>query len=129
MEKKDCREKNVIDRNYASRVLKPVCCREKWFYFATGVGEYTGKIAFSLYDFSEKIKTVDVESINFHFSRQEFERWIRETLGDPEFAMQIKGIKGLKGEALREEIIQTVENRLNELAKAIPISEAHAIVS
>lgn len=119
MEKKVVAAKKVVDKGFASKVLKPVPSGEKAFYFATNVGKYTGKSASSLSDFSVKLKTIDIESVDFHFARQDFEKWIKETLGDAELAKQINGIKGLKGEALRREMIQMIEMRLAELKNAI----------
>ena len=119
MEKKVVATKKVVDKDLASKVLKPVASGEKAFYFATNLGKYTGKSASSLTDFSVKLKTINVESVDFHFSRQDFEKWIKETLGDAELAKQLNGIKGLKGEALRREILQMVEVRLAELKNAV----------
>ncbi len=121
MEKKFVATKKAVDKDLASKILKPVPNREKAFYFATNVGQHTGKFASSLADFSEKLKTINVESVTFHFSRQDFQKWIKETLGDHELANQINGIKVLKGESLRREIIQLVETRITELKNAIAI--------
>jgi len=110
--------KKVVDKELASKILKTFC-REEAFYFFAGVGQFTGIIASSLADFNDKLKTIKVESVDFHFSRQDFEKWIKETLGDAELAKQINGIKGLKGEALRREILQRVETRVKELKSAV----------
>ena len=119
MEKRIATTKKIIDRSLASRILKPVPSGEKAFLFSTNVGQYTGKSASSLSDFAAKLKTINVESVDFHFSRQDFEKWFKETLGDAELAEQINGIKGLNGEALRREILRMVEIRLAELKNAI----------
>jgi hypothetical protein len=119
MEKRVAVAKKVVDKDLAVKVLKPVPSADKSFYFASSVGKYTGKSASSLSDFSLKLKTVSVESVDFHFLRQDFEKWIKETLGDAELAKQINGIRGLKGEALRQQIVQIVDMRLAELKNAI----------
>ncbi len=108
-------KQKTIDKDLATKILNTSFCREDAFYFFTGVGNFTGTLASSLADFHDKLKTINVESVNFHFSRQDFEKWIKETLGDVELANQINGIKGLKGETLRQEIRQMVEMRLAEL--------------
>ena len=77
MEKKVVAAKKVVDKELASNVLKTVLSGEKAFYFSTNVGKYSGKYASSLVDFSAKLRTINIESVDFHFSRQDFEKWIR----------------------------------------------------
>ena len=105
------------------RALKTVTRKEEAFYFFTGVGNFTGKLASSLTDFRDQLKTINIESVNFHYSRQDFEKWIKETLGDAELAKQISGIKGLKGEALRGEILRKVDMRIKELKVQSPLEQ------
>ena len=118
MAKKAATKKKAIDKDLATKILKTSFCREEAFYFFAGVGQFTGIIASSLADFGDKLKTINVESVNFHFSRQDFSKWIKETLGDVELANQINGIAGLKGEGLRQGILQKVRRRLVELNNA-----------
>jgi hypothetical protein len=102
----------TISTGSVSEMLRTVSIKEA-FYFFTGIGQYSGKSATSLVDFSEKLKTVPLKSIEFHFERGDFERWIRETLGDAYLAIGISKIdKSVQGEALRTGIQKTVESRL-----------------
>ena len=118
MAKKIATTDKIVDKEVATRVLKPVSYRENVFYFFIGVGNFTGTHASSLADFHDKLKTINIESVNYHYSRQDFAKWIKETLCDAELSRQINGIEGLKGEELRREILQTVERRLTELKNA-----------
>jgi len=90
--------------------------RHEGFHFFKGLGESTGKVATSLADFSEKLRTVDIRSVNYHFRRGEFEKWIRDEIGDVELSRRIGRIrKETHGEKLRNEIIEIIKGRLEEL--------------
>ena len=105
----------TISVGLTSKILRTVPLKEA-FYFYVDIGKYDGKSAGSLADFSEKLKTVHLKSVEFHFKRGDFERWIRETLSDEYLANGIGRIdKSVQGEALRTAIQRTVENRLNYL--------------
>src|SRR3990170_8148522 len=105
-----------------SKVLRNVMSAEA-FYFSTNIGQYNGSFAVDLADFCQKIRTIDVRSVDFHFKRGDFEEWIRGTLGDVELANEInktnKINKTIQGEELRVKICQTVERRLTQLKKIL----------
>ena len=87
------------------------------FYFYTNIGDSTSVVAMSLRDFLDKLQTIDSSSIEFHFHRQDFEKWIKDVIGDDVLSQRIGEIgKGphAPGE-LREKITKLVENRLAEL--------------
>lgn len=71
--------RTTINTELASKILRTVSTTEA-FHFFTDVGQYQGEFAASLADFAEKLKTVPLSSIEFHFKRGDFERWIREML-------------------------------------------------
>ena len=86
------------------------------FHFYRDVGRPTGKTAVSLGDFVDKLKSVDIRSINFHFKRKDFEKWIKDTINDVELSAKIGKIRrDMHGEKLRKEIIQLVNTRLDDL--------------
>ena len=115
MSKKAVTKKPEVDKATISRIIRTVT-RIEGFHFLKGLGDSTGKVAISLTDFSEKIRTVDIRSVNFHFKRGEFEKWIRDTIGDVELSRRIGRIrKEDHGEKLRNEITQLVKARLEEL--------------
>ena len=39
------------------------------FYFFRGINQYDGKFATSLIEFNNKVKTINVDSVDFHFKR------------------------------------------------------------
>jgi len=63
------------------------------FHFFVDINDYAGKSATNLVEFCNMIKTVNEQSITFHFERYEFERWTNETLHDPTLARRISKLK------------------------------------
>jgi len=111
------RAERRIDPELASKILRTVPHNQS-FYFFTGIGQYSGKLAASLADFCQKIQTINVTAVDFHFKRRDFEKWIRGTIGDVDLTNEINKInKSIQGEELRVKIYQTVEKRITELRK------------
>ena len=108
-----------VDQNLASKILSPVSV-EKAFYFYYGINYYSGIYADSLQSLVNKLKAVDLRSIEFHTPRKDFELWIR-SLGDLELAKQLEllRMKQLSGEYLREELYKIVNSRCQELRNLI----------
>ena len=102
-----------------SKVLRNLT-REEAFYFFTSIGNYTGQSAVSLDEFLLKTKDVNIKSLEFHLYREDFEKWIALTLGDPKLADEIKGLRNLKvvGNALRDRLYFIVSRRVKELKTA-----------
>jgi hypothetical protein len=98
-----------------SKILRTLS-EEESFYFYKAYGKPIGEKAVSLADFVKKLETIDDLSVAFHFYRGDFERWIKDTIQDPELAAQlsIHGRTTLKGEALRERILNIIRARFNE---------------
>jgi alpha-amylase len=92
---------------------------ESGFHFFTDIGNYTGVTAISLFEFAEKLQTVPIESVMFHFQRGDFQKWIKNTLGDEKAAKRIDQLKKWSSwssnENLRKDLLKAVEKRLAEL--------------
>lgn len=103
-----------------SKILRTVP-REKAFYFFTSIGNYTGVSACSLKEFIEKIKEVNVKSLEFHLYRGDFEKWINEVLEDAELAREVKILKKLNfsGEALKHQLLMMISRRLKHLTNLL----------
>ena len=115
MAKKPEVKKKILDKTTISKIVRTVP-RHEGFHFFRGLGDSTGKVAMSLTDFVEKMRSVDIRSVNFHFKRQDFVKWVRDIIGDSELSRRISRIrKEAHGEKLRNEIIQIVKSRLAEL--------------
>ncbi|MCJ7561347.1 DUF5752 family protein [Candidatus Bathyarchaeota archaeon] len=112
-------KKATLTRETANKILRKVTVQEG-FRFFRGIGDYTGKVAMSLEDFAVDLRTIDLRSIEFHFQRQDFEKWIRNVLGDEELAKSLSQIRReLQGEKLRNELIMVVTKRVEELKKRL----------
>jgi hypothetical protein len=89
---------------------------EYGFHFTTNKGVYNGLSATSLEDFAEKLKTLDVDSLTFHYYRGDFQRWIDNTLGDKDLANNMCFIDTkISGEQLRRELVKILNKRIAEL--------------
>ena len=116
-------KKSVPNKESVSKILRSVT-EQEGFHFYIAIGEPTGETAVSLADFVEKMEAVDVRSVNFHYPRKDFEKWIREVIGDAELALRLGRIgrmrMGIQGEALRNEMIRVVKVRLSEIKPPLP---------
>jgi Family of unknown function (DUF5752) len=109
--------KESSERALSLKLLRTVSTKEA-FHFYTDIGQYYGQPATSLADFCEKLEIVPTKSIDFHFTRGDFEKWIRESIGDKYLANEIAKVdESLRGEELRKLIRGTVKNRLLGLKK------------
>ena len=115
--KKEPSVRKAVDKALALRILRTVHNHEGfWFYVAPG--DYTGVSAMSLKDFAKKLRVVDVQSIDFHFSRGDFRRWIQFILGDIDLSTRINRIpQDTRGEKLRGYLLRVVNERLIELKR------------
>ena len=108
-----------IDKESAQAILMPAS-RDKMFHFYLGIGEPINLHAQGLLDFCEKIATANVNSIEFHINRGDFEAWLRG-IGDFELAKkaQLLKYKKLSGEELRSRLTELTKTRCTELVKAV----------
>ena len=87
---------------------------EKAFYFYSEMGGYIGQNSASLEDFLEKVNSIDVKSLEFHFYRGDFEKWFKEVWGYEELDEEIRNLRklNLKGQILRTRLYDTVSKFL-----------------
>ena len=52
------------------------------FQFFTELEKNTGITAGSTVEFAEKLQLIPIQSVTFHFQRQDFQRWFKITIGD-----------------------------------------------
>lgn len=83
---------------------------EEGFHFCTEGGKYTGITATSLHEFTEKLQTIDQNSIDFHIQRRDFQKWIADEFCNKELPKQIDQLSAEKvvDEKLRQELLDTV---------------------
>jgi len=115
-------ENPPIGKEEAQRILATVT-DDHGFHFFSGIGKYTGETAVNLFSFYEELKTIEPESVTFHFQRHDFQNWIKNTLGDVKLSDKIELIKtDLKVEELKKELLKNVLDRLVELQTIINTS-------
>lgn len=89
------------------------------FHFYTAIGDYCGVSAHSLEEFAEALKYICSAAIVFHFERGDFQKWIRNSIGDAELAQRIDDIKmcerHLAAESCRKELVAAVCVRILQL--------------
>jgi hypothetical protein len=100
---------------------------ERGFHFYTSLGKYAGETATSLEAFERKIQVVPAESINFHIQRGDFQKWIKNTIGDSVLAKRISLIEStLPAEDLRKELLAIVQTRITALKMELPHHLRHS---
>jgi hypothetical protein len=91
---------------------------EDGFIFYVNIGQPTRNIATSLEQFVKELEVVDAKSVDFHFSRADFQKWISKIMEDIELSRRLDKIpKDTIGESLRKKIIEIVKARKDELIK------------
>jgi alpha-amylase len=100
----------------ARRLLQPVPA-EKGFTFFHEFARPTYLTVQSLEEFLAALRTVDSKSLRFHTERGDFERWVRQVIGDDKLADGLNALTNekLSAEKLRTRTAALVEHRINEL--------------
>ena len=102
-----------------SEILRTVSVPDAFLFFSDSQ-TYTGQFATSLADLCDKLDKIPLESIEFHFRRGDFEKWVGRTLGDEDLAGRLRQIdRVMRGEELRIAIKETVLKRLEELGRTV----------
>jgi hypothetical protein len=116
---------NTLTKSDATQILSDVP-HENAFYFYTAEGVYANIFAVSLEDFVAKLEFIDEKSLLFHFSRNDFQVWIRDIVKDTELAKEISFIRqDTSVEKLRSELLKMVQTRINELKEKFPSSQCN----
>jgi hypothetical protein len=108
-------EMNRLQLNKKIAEILRTVPHEKGFHFYTASGNFTGETATSLDAFEKNLQVVPDASVNFHFQRGDFQKWIGDTLGDDKLAKRISLIDlTLPVEDLRKELVAIVQARINQ---------------
>ena len=91
------------------------------FLFHTGTGDenFTGVMSWSLKGFANSLQTVDLKALEFHNRRGDFEQWAESSLQDEVLSHELgrTRVAKLKGEVLREALVEIALKRFDELSK------------
>jgi len=105
--------------DFENRVRLASVAANEPFLFYTGEGEkyFTGRIAWTLEGFPAAVQKAGVESLEFHSSRGDFEKWAEESLHDRTLTVQLRRIRlaNLKGAPLKRALTMITEQRFDEL--------------
>jgi hypothetical protein len=99
----------------AQKILSPVPYEQGFHFFAPD-GHYSGETATSLCSFLRDLQHLDMQSIRFHFERGDFQKWLRNTIGDEKLAQEIDNLdKTLPDEPLRNQLSEIIQKRISDL--------------
>jgi alpha-amylase len=96
------------------RLKKRIHLADSPFRFATGMDQFTGVVAWSLAGLQNILKTVSIESLQYHSGRAGFILLGKTRLGETDIAEKIAKSKSLKGERLRKSLLKAVDAALLE---------------
>ena len=84
---------------------------EMAFEFYYSIDHPSGISVDTLEDFYIVIKQINVESLEFHLYRGDFETWLKEAVKDQQLAYDFGTVRafGLKGEELRAELLRALD--------------------
>ena len=106
-------------QEYTSGALRVVGVPDAFLFFANAE-KYTGEFATSLAVLLTKLDKVSLESVEFHFQRGDFEKWVGRTLGDEDLADTLGQIdRHIRGEELRIALQKAIRKRLEEFGQAV----------
>jgi hypothetical protein len=99
------------------RYLEDRAASPKQFYFHDQTGNSLP--AGNLGELIERVGASDLEVVNFHFQRGDFGHWIRDVLHDETLARWVDRLHtaDLSGEALRQALLDTLNQRLRVLER------------
>jgi len=110
----DSKEQNISDSKIV-KILSHVP-QDKGFYFYGDLGRYTGETATNLETFAQKLEMMNADSVKFHFQRNDYQNWIKTTVGDDVLAERINHIScQLPVEDLKKELVKTVQKLIDQL--------------
>lgn len=111
---------NMSTKNWqkveVSRIFRKLP-KDKAFYFSTSVENCTDESAASFEEFLEKIREIDIKSLEFHLCRGDFEKWVTEILEDKELAEEILNLRDIMPtkDVLRKRLVTIVSKRREKL--------------
>lgn len=100
--------------DFHSRLRDELVLADQPFRFATGVDEFTGEEAWSLAGLCRALPDVDARSLEYHSQRGDLSSWARLSLKQKSLAEQIADLVNLKGERLREGLLEAAASALEE---------------
>lgn len=106
----------ITDKGRLAPTVFAMLPEEKAFHFYLGLDQPAGVSARSIKEFFDIVETVAAGSLEFHLEREDFENWFETAVKDDVFASELASLRqdGLKGEALRKQILLSLQARFGE---------------
>ncbi len=103
------------------KYLRAPLPESKRFYFHLNGSAKGVKPAASLWEFSEILSHLPIDTIQYHLKNEDFERWLTGTMHDWELAKRIRKLtkRDMPGEKRRQELSELVKARFVELEQLI----------
>lgn len=98
-------------REAATRWVRPLSEAEAFRFFVRE-GEPLSYVARSGLDLIEIVKRVPAQSLEFHVDKGHLAEWLRSVIGDAAAAEIVEGMRGLRGEELRDRLYRELRERL-----------------
>ncbi len=114
--------RKVTHVRHLHKYLQAPLPHTKQFHFYIEEPDYKGpRTAASLWEFNEVIALLPAKTLEYHLARKDFEKWLINTLHDPELARRLRKVSNrkLEGEMLREVLSATISARYDELQSLI----------
>lgn len=104
--------KLAFTKEEAIKILAEVP-EDKAFKFSDKEGSLTGVVAISLKDLCDKLREVELESVDYHMHQGHFTRWVAEVLGDGDLAKKIGDIGELEASLgeMRDRLCDLIKER------------------
>lgn len=114
-------ETSILD--FETRVRLATLTANEPFLFCSGMEEqnFTGILTWSLKGFLGALRKVDIEVLEFHQKRGDFESWAEHSLQDELLQAQLNKIRVSKpkGELLRKRLVAVVEERFRTSSEQV----------
>ncbi|MGW8289373.1 MAG: hypothetical protein ACWGNP_03785, partial [Candidatus Bathyarchaeia archaeon] len=109
--------------DFENRIRLATLTANEPFLFHTKAGKenFMGVMTWSLKGFAKALQTVDMEALEFHNRRGDFESWAKHSLQDEVLARQLREIRALKlkGKELRKAYVDAAKKRFKELSAQV----------
>jgi hypothetical protein len=105
-----------LEQPNLNKIILRTLPHKNGFHFYKTIGQYIDVTATSLKDFQSKLKTIDEQSLLFHYPRGDFKKWIQNILKDKKLANQIDiNTSNLSSKNIRENLLLIINKRIKEL--------------
>ena len=85
------------------------------FLFYIDIGKPIGLVAWNVFSFIDSLEKAPIESIVFHYKREDFTRWLRFSVGEDYLAEKISSLRAEDGVQLKKALLEILYARRRSL--------------